>query len=283
MKRPFKSRKGFTLVELICSLALAAIITSGVAMLFKPVSDLSAALSGDVYADTVANATERYIMQKVNTANLGKVLNTASFTTVNPSTSPYRFAAVTVLPLASGASYNAAGLTVQFPLSTPTGVGTATGVRVYALLNLDGRLYDLGDITNTLAPISGGTYWGQSGAQINSKLSTIANLEQYRVFPDAFYNINGNPENTIRVNIHFDNGVVQSGTNTATSLATMKLTTLERKGSNSASGGHRDTSFALLSATPGNMTETSLTNLVAAATMTTAAKTADNVLILYFR
>lgn len=147
MKKIFKS-KGFTLVEMVIAMALTAILMGAVMMLFTPVNNIIKSLQGDVNINITTDTISQYLFDRMaNSTNFDISLNALD-------------ADGKMDPAASENTINNQ-LSDKFDPMLE---------KLYAIIIMDGKLYDLGSIEN-----------------YEEYATKVEDYESYRLFDDRFY------------------------------------------------------------------------------------------------
>ncbi len=147
MKKIFKS-KGFTLVEMVIAMALTAILMGAVMMLFTPVNNIIKSLQGDVNINITTDTISQYLFDRMaNSTNFDISLN--------------------ALDADGKMDPSASQTTITSQLADRDDPSIE---KLYAIIIMDGKLYDLGSIEN----------YGEYA-------SRVEDYESYRLFDDQFY------------------------------------------------------------------------------------------------
>ncbi|MCL2634571.1 MAG: type II secretion system GspH family protein [Oscillospiraceae bacterium] len=163
-----RAKKGFTLVELICAIAIFTLLTAAIVMMLEPVNRIRASIKGDAEAMGVATSVESYMARQMMTATDIKIfwMSAASWGSLN-----YR----------------------ETASATPTSIPTANGLASFgsfhmgALDNPQALIIKKAASPSSMVYIYNIRLKGLSAASISSIINDPVLLEEYRVFNPSFY------------------------------------------------------------------------------------------------
>lgn len=149
LNKNIKTKKGFTLVEVLIAVAITMMLLAAVMSLFSPISKMLNSVKSNSIADTICTNSANYVAKKVTIATTIKIAG---------------YDSLAEMKAASSAMVNSITL--------------GSGEKLYAMVITDAdadgpnALYDLGEV---------------DGSTIVSMLTDKASLTPYRVFEDIYY------------------------------------------------------------------------------------------------